>query len=960
VVKTARGSRRSRPTGDPARATQARAGSAYSAFISYNRDEDQALAPTLRRALVTLAKPWHRRPTLRIFLDDTNLSANPGLWSSIEQALTGSQWLILLASPGAARSEWVDKEVARWREFGRIDRLLLVLTGGEIAWDDTAAGAAADVAAGVAADVAADAAAGAGGDFDWQATTALPPSIRGAFAEEPRYIDLRWADHRGDLSLRHPRFRDDVAELAAPLHGRSKDELDGEDIRQHRRARLLAWAAAAVLALTTMLAVAGAFVALGQRNAARDQARVALSRQLAAESAAQRATRLDRSLMLGLEALRVSDTVEARGALLGALSTSPPLQRFLYAPRELNSVAFSPDGGTIAAAGNDRTIQLWTVADAQPLGDPLVGHEDLVESVAFSPDGRLLASSSAEGTIRLWDVAARRPRGEPLRGHDEGVERVTFSPDGRLLASAGDDGRVLIWDAASGATIVRLTGHLGAVRSVAFSPDGRRLVSGGLNDGIALIWDVQRGEPVGEPVRHANPVSSLAFRGDGSAVASASNDGVVNLFDPATGALQGDPIVVESGTTTVAFSADGATLAAGTYDGRVTLWDVATHRSRGELTGGHEARVNEIVYRPGSSTALASVSDDGTLVLWDTSQKSRLTVPLEGARAWVRGVAFTAGGGELAMAKANGTVEIWDVSRRERRHRFETGQDLFPAVSSSADGRLLAASGFGRTVQLWNPAAGQPVREPFAGHAGSVTTVALSADGSRLASGDENGTVLVWDVRSGRRLGPPRGEASHEGGVTSVAFSGDGRVVASAGKDGSVQLWDAERGARVGQPIGEHRGEVTGVAFSPDQPLLASAGADRRVVLWDTENEERVGVIGTGHAGTVTSVAFSVDGTMLATGSLDHTVALWDVASRRRIGEPLRGHTDAVSSLAFDRAGGTLVSGSLDYTATVWDVSVSSWQGRACEVLASASLADWADVVGPASARRHCSEGRRG
>ena len=198
--------------------------------------------------------------------------------------------------------------------------------------------------------------------------------------------------------------------------------------------------------------------------------------------------------------------------------------------RGVFSVAFSPDGNTLASGGAEY-IYLWDVKTGERIQRLSPDGSGIIYSIAFSPDGQTLVSAFASdrwdrGSIDLWLPQTGRRLRNIYEGHSYAV---TFSPDGSIIAgSVGDT--VQFWDFRSGESVRTLRGHTAHITEISFSPDGQTIASGSLDNTIRL-YDVNTGDNKHTFLGHTSDVTDLSFSPDGTVLASGSHDGTVLLWD---------------------------------------------------------------------------------------------------------------------------------------------------------------------------------------------------------------------------------------------------------------------------------------------------------------------------------------------------------------------------------------------------------------------------------------------
>ena len=299
--------------------------------------------------------------------------------------------------------------------------------------------------------------------------------------------------------------------------------------------------------------------------------------------------------------------------------------------RRVYSVAFSPDGKTVAADMNGG-VSLWCSKTGHKGAD--MNYDSCFLSVAFSPHShgigaevelvQYLAAGCTDNTVYLWSRSTCKSKEKSesdgkLTGHGgcQWVRSLAFTADGSKLVSGGEDCSVRLWDVSSKQQLIRFSGHTNSVLCV--TATGNKVVSGGY-DSTVRIWDMSTATELLQMNDHNGSVWAVACPPEGG---------------PNTNFV-----------------------ASGGYDKSIRLWDMSTGRQLAKLDG-HTHPVNSVAFSPDGKT-LVSGSDDSTVRLWDLSTRRPLHI-LKGHSGWVDSVAFSSDAKRVASGHSDGFVRIWTL-----------------------------------------------------------------------------------------------------------------------------------------------------------------------------------------------------------------------------------------------------------------------------------------------------------
>lgn len=832
--------------------------------------------------------------------------------------------------------------------------------------------------------------------------------------QELRTKALAWHRHPDDSRLLGGQQLEDAIRDVAK--GRTKDptttRLQNEYLLRsqigqrtlRRRSRRLLLSAVAVLA------VLSTFALLQWRRAVQERT-IARSGELVAEAAYERDKHLDLSLLLSIEAFRMADTPQSRGAMLSGVQSSPQLLTFLKAHQYgVDALAFSPDGKLLASGGCAQlngmgscvqdVVFLWDLQTHQIIGQRMLGQRSWLTALAFSPDGKSLASGGTDASIIVWDVGSQQQLGKPLQTSGSTVDSLDFSPDGTVLAAGGcgeiselensvglwhcKEGVVELWDVATGKRLgAPMRAHANAVSNVRFLPGGKTIISADLDE--ILSWNTETHQPADlslgasthsvlvlpSPDSRTSEMNT-AISPDGKEVAR-SAEGVggyeVTRWDIGSKSAIGDPLSGQkSQITALLFSPDSSLLASGGDDGRVVLWPLQSERREVSTLMGPPSAVTSLAFAPDSSI-LASGGSDGNIILWSTAAVTPLRRSLVAVTDSAERLAFSPDSKSISDWASYQGLELWDLASYQSTYLPLTGyMSKIWAVSFGRERKAVATAScthgdlgggcVGSTIMLWGTGTGMQIGRPIANLPDWNVGIALSPDGKVLASATDNGEVALWDAEASRLLGklPP----NQVGWFPRLAFDPAGSMLAIGGcanydpqqtlpvcPGSQVTFWNVRTQEPVGHPLRAFTETVSDIAFGADGQTVLTA-SNGEIVEWDLKTARSIGRPMPG----LYPIALSPDTHTLAARGDDDSVTLWDLANHSSIGQLRPMH--AVWDLAFSPDGKMLAT---TPPLTVWDLDARSWINASCQRAGrNFTRQEWGSYFPGEDYRSTCSE----
>lgn len=820
----------------------------YKAFISYarldkrvgaeiHRKIEQFRIPRALRKKVTKLGPVPSRIS-PIYRDLTDMDAHGGLSETIRTALERSAFLIVVCSPTAAKSKWVNREIETFASLGRTDQIIPIIVDGRPRRFDPAT----------------------------SPEGAFPPALYDAMRVEdetsPVAPDIR----------RHAEGMDyAILKTCAAIVGVAPGELSQRVAESERRQKRIQRRIASVMFGLAAIAAATSYIALTKLFESEVRRSIALAGQ------AQQAFLDERFDFAALTALAALPDPHATVSAPSTDEAEFVFRRASYFNRlvaaapatgsRLHSAAASPANDYIATGDQDGRVVLRRATDFDPVAElekPVcadTARDCLVSTLAFSPDGKLLAAISRDEKVHLWSVdtqeilavldnagpprSIQTPDG-PVTVVTRLISDIAFSPDSAALAMASWDGRVRVFSTADGAetTTIDLGPH--AVNKIAYAPDGKHIAVAA--DGLLDVRSTLDGVtiPIADAIADTNVVD-VAYSPDGSllAVATHSGDGPGEVLLLSTqDYTKMMSVATDSKPKTIRFSNDSAQIFIADEEDAAQIHDLASASLAWKTATPYAARIVDAAFTA-DNKFVATIGVDGRIALRDFETGiERWT--WRSTRGSVYATAFLNGGANIVTAGEDGVLSLWKnypwnasetLAQSDCAGRTPVGDENICPVANmqfSPNGREFSFLSADRTLHRYDAIVNQP-----------LSTSHAEFDVGAFAYIDDNSILL----------------SSTDGGIFVADLTSPGAIATVNDKVATYGAWRSDR----------------------EKSLFAGYGDDGRLVLFAPGQKPSIRTLADGSGAPICAFDISKDGRAIATLATSGEIAIYDTETLSRI-----------------------------------------------------------------------------
>jgi WD40 repeat protein len=654
-------------------------------------------------------------------------------------------------------------------------------------------------------------------------------------------------------------------------------------------------------ALAAQTSAANIETSVAQEAIAKENARGALSRQLASQGKSYLENNVELGLLLSLAGYQVDpSTWEARSALLAGLTT-----------------------------GLEQNVEPYELTIPSQLGH--------ARTIDISPDGKTVAWGGPQGQIVLWDVATKTPRtiSDPLR---KWVYSLAFSPtDPNLLISGSQNSELMFWNLRDG-TFYRVSlpsnyydneyHKLGSVRMLSFSGDGRYIAVHGENSFIQ-IWDSYSHEEIIEFQASALYYWDIDWSPNSKYLAAAGEDKLLYIFDPASGAVidfknnPGGNVPIYN----VEWSPDGSRLAFGgnTADSqaRVYFYDIRSKNVLQDYLEYQGLYIYGLAYDKPDGKYLVAAGSNQPINIWNVQDKE-LIANFSTYNSYQFGITF--GRGKLALVSENSInvyalnvqepfseqldapegvplnvsvddeMSLWTISNmgdvlilqnRLKNITYQLGTDVLGSVVLAdvyfnPEGPVLISYNDVNKLQQWERDQAQPAILELPNDLQKITNLAISPDGNRLAVSycDEPNPnqpqtqcyVRILNRSARNKFLTEQQVNTYPAEILKLDFGLAGETLIVGAGDGNSYLIDIPTEKQYFIPL-------QGIAFAlnPEGKTLSIGTADGKLILWDIAAAQEIGALPINSSAPMTSLAYAPDAKTLYAAFSNRVYMAFDV-----------------------------------------------------------------------------------